>query len=144
MDMEVDLHLPLEVDMKPDQPREDVLAYSGAVDLVDLSHEEQRRFEPPNGAQSKWLRHELPLPIIMEPRSPVPVATAHVLGPGAGRHRLGVADLTYPGLAQRRQNAGIKTPTRVEFGMIPGFPGPVGQLPRVRTQFKPNPYKDRS
>ena len=100
--------------MKPDQPREDVPAYSGAVDLVDLGQEEQRRFEPPNGAQSKWPKHELPLPIIMEPCSPVRGATAHSLGPGAGRHRLGVVDPTYPGLAQRQQNAGIKTHTRVE------------------------------
>ena len=31
-DMERDLRLPLEVDMKQDQPREDVHTYSGAVD----------------------------------------------------------------------------------------------------------------
>ena len=49
VDTEVELRLPLEVDMKQDQPCEDVLTYSGAVDpsAVDLGHEEQRRFEPP-------------------------------------------------------------------------------------------------
>ena len=78
----------------------------------------------------------------MEPRSPVLGATAHSIRPGAGQHRLGVADPMYPGLAQCRQNAGIKTPTRVEFGGISGFTGPVGQLPRVGTQFESDPYED--
>ena len=32
-DMEVELRLPLEVDMEPGQPREDIRAHSGAVDL---------------------------------------------------------------------------------------------------------------
>ena len=53
-----------------------------------------------------------------------------------------MADPTYPGLAQRRQNAGIKTPTQVEFGRISGFPGLVGQLPGVGTQFEPDPCED--
>ena len=50
-DMEVDLCLPLEVDMPPDQLRDYVPTYSGAVDpsAVDLCQEERRRFEPPNG-----------------------------------------------------------------------------------------------
>ena len=79
--------------MKPDQFWADVLAYSGAVDSVNLGQEEQHRFEPTNGAKSKWPRHRLPLHINMEPCSPVPGATAHSIGPGAGRHRL--ADPTY-------------------------------------------------
>ena len=41
-DMEVELHLPMEIDMKPDQLREDVPAYSGAVDLVNLVQDGQR------------------------------------------------------------------------------------------------------
>ena len=114
-DMEVDLCLPLEVDMPPDQLRNYVPTYSGAVDpsAVDLGQEERRRFEPPDGAKSKWPRHGLP----------VPGATAHLVSSGAGRHRLGAADPTYPGLAQRQQNTGIKTPTLVEFGRGSGFPG---------------------
>ena len=50
-DMEVELRLPLEVDMEQDQPRKDIQAHSGAVapSAVDLGQEEQRRFEPPNG-----------------------------------------------------------------------------------------------
>ena len=45
---EVELRLPLEVDMKPDQPREDVPAYSGAIDpdAVNFGQDEQRRCEP--------------------------------------------------------------------------------------------------
>ena len=48
---EVELRLPLEVDMKPDQPHEDIPTYSGAVDpdAVDLGQDEQRRFEPRTG-----------------------------------------------------------------------------------------------
>ena len=89
-DTEVDLRLPLEVDMKPVQLQEDVPAYSGAVDLstVDLGQEERRRFEPTNGAKYKWPRHGLPLPIITAPRSPVPGTMTHLIGSGAGRHRL--------------------------------------------------------
>ena len=79
---------------------------------------------------------------ITEPHSPVPGATAHSVGSGACRHRLGVAGPTYPGLAQRRQNAGIKTPTRVEFGRVSGFPGSSGQLPRVGTQLERDPYDE--
>ena len=58
---EVELRLPLEVDMKPDQPCEDVPTYSGAVDLdaVDFGQDEHRRFEPPSGAKPKWPRHRL-------------------------------------------------------------------------------------
>ena len=58
-DTEVDLRLPLEVDMQPDQLWLDVPAYLGAIDpsAVDLGQEEQRRFEPPDGAKSKWPRH---------------------------------------------------------------------------------------
>ena len=40
-DTEVDLRLPLEVDMKPDELREDVPAYSGAFDPADLGQDEQ-------------------------------------------------------------------------------------------------------
>ena len=48
--------------MKPAQLREDVPAFSGAVDPADLGQDEQRRFEPPpplppNGAKPKWPRH---------------------------------------------------------------------------------------
>ena len=100
-DMEMELRLLLEVDMKPDQLREDVPACSGAVDPADLGQDEQRWFDPPNGAKPKWPRHGLLLPIIMELRSPVPGATAQLVGSGAGHHRQGAANPTYPGLADR-------------------------------------------
>ena len=64
----------------------------------------------------------------MEPRSPVPGATAQLVGSGACRRRQGAANPTYPGLAQRRQ--------------ISGFPAPDGHLPKVGTQFEPDPYED--
>ena len=67
--------------MKPDQPREDVPIYSGAVelDVVDLGQDEQRRFEPPNGAKLIWPRHELPLAIILERRRQLLGATAQLV-----------------------------------------------------------------
>ena len=48
----------------------------------------------------------------------------------------------FPELTQRRWNAGIKTPTRVELERDLEFPGPGGQLPRVGTQLEPYPYTD--
>ena len=67
----------------------------------------------------------------------------HSVGSRAGRHGLGAAGPTYPGLAQRQQNDGIKTLTRVEFGRVSGFPGPSGQLPRIGTRFAPDQYEHR-
>ena len=126
----------IEVDMEQDRPCED------AQSEVALSQEEQHRFEPPNGAISKWPRHGLPLPIISEPRSPVTGATANLGGPGVGPRRLGATAPIFPELTQCRRNAGIKTPTQVELERDLGFPGPGGQLPRGGTQFEPDPYED--
>ena len=127
--------------MKPDQLQEKIPAYLGDVDPADFGQDEQRRFEPPNRAKPKWPRHGLPLPIIMEPCSPVVGATVQLVGSGAGRRRPGAANPTYSGLSQRPQNATIKTHTRVDFGRASRFPGPDGQLPRVGTQFEPDPYE---
>ena len=142
-DMEVELRLPVEIDMEQDQPREDIRTHSGAVapSAVDLGQEGQRRFEPTNGARPKWARHGLPFPIITESRSPVTWATANLVGPGAVLRRLGAAALTYPELTQRRRNAGIKTPTRERDS---GFPGSDGQLPREEIQFEPDPYTEKN
>ena len=141
-DMEVELRLPLENDLEQDRLREDIRTHSRAVALSAVDQEEQRWFEPPNGARPKWARHGLPLPIIMEPCSPVTGATANLVGPGAVLRRLGAAAPTYPELTQRRRNAGIKTSTWVELERESGFPGPGGQLPREETQFEHDPYKD--
>ena len=100
-DTEVDLRLLLEVDMLPDEPREDVPAYSGAVDWGDIGQDEQRRLEPPNGAKPKWPGHGFLLPLNMEPCRQPPGATAQVAGSGTGSHKQGTAIPTYPGLAQR-------------------------------------------
>ena len=91
-DMEVELCLPLEVDMEQDQPHEDIRTSSGAAAPSEV---EQHRFEPPERARPKWPRHGLPLPIILEPRSPVTGAMTNLGGPGVGLRRLGVtAQLT--------------------------------------------------
>ena len=63
-DTEVDVRLPLEVDRRSDPLQKDARTSPGVADegAVDLNQQEQHRFEPPNGARSKWPRHELPLP----------------------------------------------------------------------------------
>ena len=53
--MEVDMRLPLEVDMQPDQLREDVPAYPAAGDPVVIGQDEQRRFEPQTGPNRNGL-----------------------------------------------------------------------------------------
>ena len=98
----MDLRLPLDVDMQPDQLREDVPAYSGAVDPVDLGRDEQRRFEPLNGAKPKWPEHGLSLPLDMEACRQLLGAMEQVAGSGTGRRRHGAANPTYTGLAQCR------------------------------------------
>ena len=67
MDMEVDLRLPLEVDMKPDQLREDVPAYPRAVDPSTLV-----RMSSVGLAQTRTA-----LAYHYGTRSPVPKVTAH-------------------------------------------------------------------
>ena len=130
-DTEVDLRLPLEVDMQPDQLREDVPAYSGAVDPVDLSQDEQCRNGPDTGCRCL---------LIWQPRRQLPGATAEVAGSGTGRRRQVTAHPTYPGPAQRRQRDGIKTPTHFNFGKAPGLRSPDGQLPPMGAQFEPDPF----
>ena len=63
-------------------------------------------------------------------------------GAGAGLHRQGAAKPTYPGLAQRRQSAGLKTPTRFDFGQASGLQSPDGQLLRMGAQFELDPFED--
>ena len=103
VETEVELRLPMEVDMKPDQPREDVPTFPGDVDpdVVDLGQDVQCRFEPPSGARPKWPGHRLPLPRILEPRRPLSGATVQLAGSGDGRRKQGAANPTYTGLAQR-------------------------------------------
>ena len=136
-DTQVNLRLPLEVDI---QLRDGVPAYSGAVDPVDLGQDEQRRFEPPNRTKPKWPGYRLSLPLDMEPRRQLPGATAQVAGSGTGRRKQGTAHPTYPGLAQHRQRAGIKIPTRFSLGNAPGLRSLDGQLPPVGAQFEPDPF----
>ena len=116
VDREVELRLPLEVNMDPDWPREDIRIHSGAVapNAVDLGQEEQRRFETPNSAMPKWPGHRLSLPLDTEPRTQPPGAAAHVAGPGTDRRRLGAANSTYPGLG-----AGMRMPTYFNFRKTP-------------------------
>ena len=87
--------------MDPDRPRKNNQTHSGAVapSVVDLGQEEQCRFEPPNGAKSKWPGHGLSLPLDTEPRRQPSGAAEHMAGPGMARRRQGVAKSTYLGLA---------------------------------------------
>ena len=72
-DMEMELRLPLEVDMDPDRPREDIRTHSGAVAPSEVILG-QRCFEFPNGAKPKWPGYGLSLPLDTEPRRQPPGA----------------------------------------------------------------------
>ena len=120
-DGEVELNLPREVVEEQVLPREDIQKPPGAINpgTIAIGQEERHRFEPPNGARSKWPRHGLPLPSILEPRSPV--TTANVGGSGADRP----GPDFFRSFNERRQSAGVETPTRVGgLRKEPGFPGP--------------------
>ena len=116
-DMEIELHLPQEANEEQDRPREDIRQLLGAIipGEAALGQEERHRFEPPNGAISKCPRHGLPLPSILEPRSPVTGAPANLGGSGLDLRGLGVTAPSFPELTQHRRNAEIKTPTWVEL-----------------------------
>ena len=85
-EMEVELRLPLEVDVGPDQIRKDVPINSGAVNLdaVDPGPETQRRFGSPNGAKPEWPTHGFPT----LPRTP----ESHRQLPGSGAQPVGFRD----------------------------------------------------
>ena len=70
-DGEVELKLPQEVVEEQVRPREDIRKPTRAINpgMMALDQEERHRFEPPNGARSKWPRHGLPLPRIRSPGS---------------------------------------------------------------------------
>ena len=96
----VELRLPLEVDMEPDEMREHVPIFPGSADLdaVDRS---------PGTQRWKWPRHRLSLPPTPEPRGQLLGAGALPVGPG-----MVVVSSECPtrriGLTQRRLDTGIQ------------------------------------
>ena len=123
---------------------EDIRKPPGAINLgtMALDQEERHRFEPHNGARSKGPRHGLPLPSILEPRSPGTGATANVGESGADQRGFGAPGSIFSEFQQRRQSAGIETPMRVDLGRHRDFPGLGGQLLGDGTQTNSNPYAD--
>ena len=71
---EVELLLPLEVDMEPDRIRTDIPLYPTVLglDFVGPDPVAQSRFKPPNGAKPKWARQGLRLPCTPESRRQLP------------------------------------------------------------------------
>ena len=141
-DMEIELNLPRELEWEQYRPRTDIREPPGAIGPRETALDQEERFEPPNGAISKWPRHGLPLPSIVEPRSPVTGATANLGGSGMDRRGLGVTAPIFTEFTQRRRSAGVKTPTRIDLERDWDFPGPGEQLPREGTQFDPDSYAD--
>ena len=92
---DVDVCLPLDVDRRSDPLQKDAVISSEDAEegAVDLNQQEQHQFEPPNGARSKWPRHDLPLP--------------DFLGSDTERLRTGVVDPLYPGNDKRQRIAGV-------------------------------------
>ena len=68
VEKEVELRLPLELNMEPDRILKDIPIFPGAVGLDAFSPDSgaQRRPELPNGAKPKWARHGLQLPDHLE------------------------------------------------------------------------------
>ena len=143
-DEEVELNLPREVVEEQVRPRDDIRKPPRAInpDTMVLDQDERHRFEPPNGARSKWPRHGLPLPSILEPRSPGTGAMANVGESGADRRGFGATGQIFSEFQQRRQSAAVETPTRVDLEMHWDFPGLGGQLLGDGTQTNSNPYAD--
>ena len=83
---EVELCLPLEVDMEPDRIRKDIPIYPGAVglDFVGPDPGTRSRLEFPNGAKPKWARQGLQLPSTREPRRQLPGGGGGAVGFGEG------------------------------------------------------------
>ena len=135
--------LPLEVDMDPDRPREDIPNHSGALALgmLDLGRK-HHHLKPPDGGKPKWFGHGLSLAPDTEMRRQPHGAAEQVVGPRAARHRQGSTMPTYLGLAQRRQRAGIRTPTGFEFGKNPGLKKNVTWT--FAAQFEPNCFVTES
>ena len=132
-DGDVELNLPLEVLVEEQvRTREDIRKPPGAINpgVMALDTEERHRFEPPNVARSKWPRHRLPNPSILEPRSPGTGATANVGESGANRRGFGLRSprSDFFGTQQRRQSGGVETPSRVDLKRKLDFPGLGGQL----------------
>ena len=96
------------------------------------SQEERHRFEPLDGARSKWPRHGLPLPSIVEPRSPLTGDTANLGGSEVDRRGLVVTAPNFPEHTQRRRNAGVKTPTWIDLESDRDLPGPGGRGRPIR------------
>ena len=149
VEMEVELRLPLEVDMKPDRIREDVLLFPEIVDpdAVNTNQGTQHGFGFLNVAKPKWSRHGLSLPLIPELRRQLPGAGAQPVGSGDGRCKLDTFDPTYPGLIQRQTSTWIRqpkpTPHRFTLGSpTPAFRSPDRPFPGVGTQLEFNRFKD--
>ena len=134
-DGEVELNLPREVMEEQDHSGISGATASGAT---MISQEERHRFEPPNGARPKWSRHTLPLLSMEEPRDAAMGATANVCGFGADRD--GSPSPIFPMFQQRRQNAGVATPTRVDVGRNRDLWDPGGQQPEDGTTVDSNLY----
>ena len=67
-------------------------------------------------------------------------ATAPVAGSDTGRRGQGAAGPAYPGLAQRRQRAGIDMLARFQFSKASDLRSPEGLLSLGRKQFEPDPF----
>ena len=138
-DAEVDLHLPLRDPKLQDRPREEIPTHLGVLNQAAIDLDEQRRLAPPNGAKQKRSGHGLSLPLVMNVRDHMLGTTTPVAGSDTGCRGQGVASPAYPGLAQRRQRAGINMPAHFQFSKTSDLQSPEDSLPPGRKQFEPDP-----
>ena len=104
------MRLPLWDPKLQDRPREQIPTHSGVLDQTAIDLDDQRRLARPNGAKPERSGHGLSLPFVMNARDHMLGATAAVAGSDTGHRGQGAAGPAYPGLAQRRQRAGIDIP----------------------------------
>ena len=140
-DAEVDLRLPLREPMLQDRPREEIPTHLGVLNLTAIDLAEQCRLAPPNEVKPKGSGHGLSLPLVMNARCDHMLGdTAPVAWSDTGRRGQGAAGPAYPGLAQRRQRAGIDIPASFQFSKASDLRSSEGSLLPGRKQFEPDPF----
>ena len=138
---EVELRLPLEVDMEPDRILEDITIYLGAVGLDTFGPDlgAHHRLKLLNEAKPKWARHGFQLPRTPGPCGQLLGAGSQLVGFEDGRCTFRITSPTYPGPTQRRPGAGIHpvkpAPDRFAFGIpTPVYTSSDEQLPGLGAQ----------
>ena len=138
---EVELCLPLEVDMEPDRILKDIVIHPGTVRLDALGPDSEGRSNSRTGPKRSGPEMVCRYPA---PRGQLPGAGTQPEDFGDGRCTFGITSPMNPDPTQRRLGAGIQpvkpAPDRFTFGIpTPVYPSSDKQLPGLWAQ----PWFDR-